>query len=101
MLTPRNPDLEVRDSPLVRSVLSLDKELYSTLSLFTQVYKWVPVTFCGGNSAMDQHPVQGEVAILLGMFHAKKTGISPSRLGLWLKCAFIVFYLLPGYIVFS
>ena len=25
-----------------RRVVSLDKKLYSTLSLFTQVYKWVP-----------------------------------------------------------
>ena len=28
-------------------VVSLDKKLYSTLSLFTQVYKWVPVTMLG------------------------------------------------------
>jgi len=35
-------------------VVSLDKELYSTLSLFTQVYKWVPAKYClGGNPAMD------------------------------------------------
>ena len=25
-----------------RRVVSLDKKLYSTLSLFSQVYKWVP-----------------------------------------------------------
>ena len=37
-LTPRTPDLEVRGSNLARRVVSLDKELYSTLSLFTQVY---------------------------------------------------------------
>ena len=47
-LTPRTLDLEVRGSSLARRVVSLDKELYSTLSLFTQVYKWVPVTYCGG-----------------------------------------------------
>ena len=29
-------------------VVSLDKELYSTLSLFTQVYKGVPATYCWG-----------------------------------------------------
>ena len=36
-------------------VVSLDKGLYSTLSLFTQVYhKWVPATYCwGGNPVMD------------------------------------------------
>ena len=35
-------DLEVRGSSLVSTVmlLSLDKKLYSTLSLFTQVYNW-------------------------------------------------------------
>jgi len=31
-----------------RRVVSLDKELYSPLSLFTQVYKWVPATYCWG-----------------------------------------------------
>ena len=37
-----------------RHVLSLDKKLYSTLSLFTQVYKWVPaIIMLGGNLAMD------------------------------------------------
>ena len=29
-------------------VVSLDKELYSTLFLFTQVYKWVSATYCWG-----------------------------------------------------
>ena len=37
-LTPRTADLEVQGSNLTRHVVSLDKELYSTLSLFTQVY---------------------------------------------------------------
>ena len=40
------------------------------------------------------------MAILLGMFHAKKTRISSCSLCLWLVCAFTFFYLLPGYIVF-
>ena len=47
-VTPRTLDLEVRCSSLARCVVSLDKELYSTLSLFTQVYKWVPATYCWG-----------------------------------------------------
>ena len=35
-------------------VVSLDKKLYSTLSLFTQVYKWVPaIIMLGGNLVMD------------------------------------------------
>ena len=36
-LTPQTPDLEVRGSSLARRVVSLDEELYSTSSLFTQV----------------------------------------------------------------
>ena len=35
----------------------------------------------GGNPAMDKHPVQGEVAILLGILHATETGISSGRFG--------------------
>ena len=45
--------LYVLDSSFARRVVSLDKELYSTLSLFTQEYKWVPATYCWGNPAMD------------------------------------------------
>ena len=41
-------DLEVRCSRLVHHVVSLDMELYSTLSLFTQVYKWIPAAYCWG-----------------------------------------------------
>ena len=38
--------------PLARCVVSLGKELFSTLSLFTQLYKWLAVTYClGGNPA--------------------------------------------------
>ena len=37
-----------------RRVVSLDKKLYSTLSLFTQMYKWVPaIIMLGGNLTMD------------------------------------------------
>ena len=43
-LTPRTPDLEIWVSSLARRVVSLKKELYSTLSPFTQVYKWAPAT---------------------------------------------------------
>ena len=48
VLTRRNPNMEVRDSRLARRVVSLDKELNFTLSLFTQVYKWVPATYRWG-----------------------------------------------------
>ena len=47
-LTPGTLDLEVRGSSLTHCIVSLDKELYSTLSLFTPLYKWVPVTYCWG-----------------------------------------------------
>ena len=37
-----------------RRVVSLDKKLYFTLSLFTQVYKWVrAIIMLGDNLAMD------------------------------------------------
>ena len=37
-----------------RRVVSLNKKPYSALSLFTQVYKWVPaIIMLGGNLAMD------------------------------------------------
>ena len=42
-------------------VVSLDKKLYFTLSLFIQVYKWVlAIIMLGSNLAMDYHPIQGE-----------------------------------------
>lgn len=44
----------------------------------------------GGNPVMDQHPTQGRIAILLCMLHATETGVSSSRVGLWLMCAFTV-----------
>ena len=43
-LTPRTLDLEVRGSSLARQVVSLYEELYSTFSLFTQVYQMVQAT---------------------------------------------------------
>ena len=77
---------------LTRHVVSLDKELYSTLSIFTQVYKWVPTSYCwgggGGNPAMHWHAVQRGEAKLQGMLHAKETGLSSGHFGLWLLCAF-------------
>ena len=49
------PDLEVWGSSLAHCVVSLDKELYSTLSLFTQVYIKMGTgdILLGGNPAMD------------------------------------------------
>ena len=51
-LTPRTLDLEVRGSSLARRVVSLGKELHSTLSLFTHVYKWVPATYSWGGGGV-------------------------------------------------
>ena len=59
-LKTRTPDLEVLGSSLTRRVF-FKTRLYSTLSLFTQLYKWVPATHClgggggggGGYPAMD------------------------------------------------
>ena len=48
LFTPGTPDLEVQGSSLTRRVVSLDKELYATLFLFTRVYKWVLVIYCWG-----------------------------------------------------
>ena len=42
---------------------------------------------------MDLHPVQGRVAILLGMVDATKTRIGSGHLGLWLVCAFTIFFI--------
>ena len=39
-------------------------------------------TLLGGKPAIDWHPVQGGVAILIGMCHAKETGISYGCLAL-------------------
>ena len=38
----------------------------------------------GDNPAIDLHPVQGGVAIFLGMLHAKETGITFGHLDVWL-----------------
>ena len=64
------------------------KKLYSTLSLFTQVYIWVPATYhLGVTPRWTSIPSRG-AAILRGLLHVKETGISSGRLSLWLLCAF-------------
>ena len=50
LLTPQTLDLEVRGLSLACGIVSLDKEPNSTLSLFTQVYKWVLATYCLGET---------------------------------------------------
>ena len=56
-------DFRSRPSPC-HGVDSLVKKLHHTLSLSTQVYKWVRGHTAGGNLAMDWHTIQGGVAIL-------------------------------------
>ena len=91
-LTPRTLDLEVLGSSLAHRVVSLDQELFSTLSLFIQVCQWVLVTYCWGVTLLwTSNPVQGGVAILLGLLHAMKTGTSTGRVGLWFMCALTLY----------
>ena len=45
-------------------VCSWARHFTLTVPLSTQVYKWVPGN-AGGNPAMDLHPIQGGVEILL------------------------------------
>ena len=88
-------DLEVgglRPS-LYLCVVSLDKKLNPAhLSLSTQVYKWVPVTYtctAGGNAVMDWHPIQGGVAIL-SVASCYRNWVKPQQCGPpWLECDFI------------
>ena len=81
--------LEVRGSSLARRVVSLDKELYSTLSLFTQVYNWVPVTYCWGVTLRwTSIPSRWGVAILLGLLHATETGTKFRPCWPLAQCAF-------------
>ena len=44
----QSSDLEVQGSSLTHCLVSSDKELYSILSLYTQAYKWVPMTYWEG-----------------------------------------------------
>ena len=55
-----------------------------TLSLSTQVYKWVPAKFnAGGNPAMDYLPIQGRAEILL-VFMLRKPREAPAWWNIWL-----------------
>ena len=58
------PERVVRGRVLAGEIVlcSWTRHLMLTVSLSTQVYKWVPA---GGNPAMDWHPIQGGVEILL------------------------------------
>ena len=47
-LTPPTSDLDVSGSSLAHHAVSSHKEYYASLSLFSQVYKWVPAIYCWG-----------------------------------------------------
>ena len=70
------PDAGVQGSSLPRRVVSIDKELYSTVSLHPAVGDgelWVPVTYClGVNMRRTGISSRTGLAILLGMLHAIK-----------------------------
>ena len=47
---------------LHRHVVFLDKNICFTLSVFTQVYKWIPTTYCGGNPVSETREGGGGLA---------------------------------------
>ena len=60
-LTPPTSDLDVSGSSLAHHAVSLDKEYYATLSLFSQVYKWLPAIYCWGVTLLwTSIPSRGE-----------------------------------------
>ena len=89
-LTTRTPDLEVRGSSPARRAVSLNKEFYSPLFLYTQVYKWVPATFCWRVTLRRTSIPSRGIAILVGMLYALclRHRDKFRSFGLWLLCAF-------------
>ena len=83
-LTPRTSDLEVRDPSLARRAVSLDKELYPSLSLPLPrcINGYRRHTPCDGLACCPDRARRGGVAILLGMPPAKESGISSGHLDL-------------------
>ena len=67
---------------LGRRVVTLEKKLYFTLSLFTQVYKWVPATEfwrspCDGLPCHPRGINNTPICFML-----QKSGLSPGRMAL-------------------
>ena len=61
-------DQKVDGSGLISAcccVFSLERKLYSLLSLFNRVYKWVLGKNTGCSPAVNYHPSQGGLVILL------------------------------------
>ena len=58
--------VRVRALPGKIVLCSWARHLTLTVPISTQVFKWVPANLMlGGNPAMDQHPIQGGVEILV------------------------------------
>ena len=70
------------------------RHLTLMVPLSTQVYKWVPVNLMlGGNPAMDKHPIQGGVEILL-VASCYRNRVSSGLMGhSWLVCRLYLTYL--------
>ena len=97
-LTPRTPDSEVRGSNLAGCVVSVDKKLYSTLSLFTQVYKCIPVTYCLGRVTLrwTSNPSRGNSSTFRHEDRDKRRTLGPlARVRLYLlsTCSYLTFIL--------
>ena len=94
-LTPRILDQEVRCSSLTCCVVSLSKELYSTLSPFIQVYKlygYRRYTAGGVTRRWTSIPSIGECNTpWLASWYGSRNMISSGRVGLWLVCTFTLF----------
>ena len=59
---------------LCRRVVSLDKKLYSTLSLFTQLYKWVTaIIMVGVTLRWTSIPSRGGVAFLVASGYTNRS----------------------------
>ena len=83
-------------SPCQR-VVSLDKILCPTLSLFTQVYKWVPATYCWGVTLRwTGIPSRGRVAILsVASCYGNRDKLRPCGPP-WPECDFILYPVLSS-----
>ena len=81
-------------------VVSFVKKLSTTLSLSTQVYKWVPATYCWGNPAMDLHLIQGGVAIL-SVTSCYRNWVKLRLVWAFSSCATTFFCFLPWLAYFS
>ena len=65
-----------------RRVVSLDKKLYSTLCLFTQVHKWVPaIIMLGGEPCNELASHPGGSINIRSRFMLRKPGLSAGLMG--------------------